>query len=305
MILGAWLKQIGKPVHLIDAKDWKDAPAELARFFRPGGVFTTMRLDNSKGAATPICLSIHIDRLLSIQTTKSILYEFTLENEMGTDSSLVEQELSEFISSNLMQRFNEYRWLGLTVMLAPSTYLTSSTHPVPTFGYCLKVMEEAPKSCTVLACRTKGRSDPTIKSTKWIEDRKTLKDLIKGTDHNEVLIIDETSHEILEGLSSNFGVLTKDGRMVSAPDSMVLPGSVMKLMKEACKDMGIPINEKCPNIDEAGEWQAAFITSTSRLVLPITEIAQIGYEKTIKIDSLSSTLLQQIQEHIKHSITQR
>lgn len=65
MILGAWLRQIGKSANPFDATGWKDAPADLAKNFRPGGVFTTMRLDNCGGNVTPICLSIHIDRLIS------------------------------------------------------------------------------------------------------------------------------------------------------------------------------------------------------------------------------------------------
>jgi hypothetical protein len=64
-VLSAWLKQLGKPVHLIDSTNWNDPPADLAKSFLPGGVFTTMRLDNADGNMTPVSLPIHIGRLES------------------------------------------------------------------------------------------------------------------------------------------------------------------------------------------------------------------------------------------------
>jgi hypothetical protein len=37
--------------------------------------------------------------------------------------------------------------------------------------------------------------------------------------------------------------------------------------------MGIPVRLSAPQISEAGTWESAFITSTSRLVLPIDELS--------------------------------
>jgi branched-subunit amino acid aminotransferase/4-amino-4-deoxychorismate lyase len=166
-------------------------------------------------------------------------------------------------------------------------------------------MEEVPQSCTVITCRTLGRSEPTVKSTNWIEERKEMKELIKGTDYNEVLLVDGANHTVLEGLSSNFGVLTRDGRLVTASDSLVLPGSVMKLVKQVCLELNVSIEERSPSIDEAADWQAAFISSTSRLVLPITQIFLDNTKDSIKIDSLSSSLLRRIQENVDQRISTR
>jgi branched-subunit amino acid aminotransferase/4-amino-4-deoxychorismate lyase len=84
---------------------------------------------------------------------------------------------------------------------------------------------------------------------------------------------------IFEGLSSNFFTIERDpvlgqARVVTAPLESVLPGTIQKLVLDYCLARNIPIEFKHPLISdlEAGRWMGAFITSTSRLVLPIEEV---------------------------------
>lgn len=88
----------------------------------------------------------------------------------------------------------------------------------------------------------------------------------KAPDTNEIILSDEAGN-LYEGLSSNFFVIRRDGCLQTAPLDQVLPGTVMKRVLERWKGSEI-VFEK-PKIEDAKEWLGAFITSTSRLILPI------------------------------------
>jgi hypothetical protein len=40
-----------------------------------------------------------------------------------------------------------------------------------------------------------------------------------------------------------------------------------------CAERGIPVRLEAPLLSEMGSWQGGFITSTSRLLLPVCEVA--------------------------------
>lgn len=213
-----------------------------------------------------------------------------LDNRFGLTRDHLNQCITSFIREAL--KGLKEPSLGLVVVLS-SPKLYPGT---PYLGYCLKVIDSPPESCTVLGKIAPARADPNVKSTAWIEERKRYTDLIKGTAVNEVILVQDDG-SILEGLSSNFAVITKDGSLHTAPDDLVLPGTIMKIVKEACEKLGIPIDLATPKLPENQEWQAAFITSTSRLVLPVTDIKTDS--GTIHISSTASDILQRIQEEVQ------
>ena len=86
---------------------------------------------------------------------------------------------------------------------------------------------------------------------------------------NEVLLMD-VDGSILEGMSSNFGVI-QNGSLVT-PQEGVLLGSVRELVLTVCKNEGVETVLSAPNVSQADSWEGAFISSTSRLLLPIDEI---------------------------------
>lgn len=96
-------------------------------------------------------------------------------------------------------------------------------------------------------------------------DRKRLEES-KAVDSNEVILMDEAGR-LYEGLSSNFFVIRPDNSIQTAPLASVLPGTIMKrILTEETVVFEYPL------VGEAGEWLGAFITSTSRLILPIHQI---------------------------------
>ena len=56
----------------------------------------------------------------------------------------------------------------------------------------------------------------------------------------------------------------------------VLGGTVRKLVIAMCEKHGIRIILEAPRVDTIPEWSGAFVTSTSRLVLPIDELVFDG-----------------------------
>ena len=98
---------------------------------------------------------------------------------------------------------------------------------------------------------------------------------------------------ITEGLSSNFGIISAEGQLVTAPSSDVLPGTVMHMVGQACQQLGISVVERRPCLHE--DWQAAFVCSTSRLVIPVMSVDPIQK----KVNSLDSQLLQQIMQKVQ------
>merc|ERR1711862_747314 len=110
----------------------------------------------------------------------------------------------------------------------------------------------------------------------------------KGRSHESLLVSIFTKSEsknlhVLEGCSSNFFAIYKDGIVRTATDDAVLCGAIRKLvcniLTENDEDEGHLKREKAaikyepPNlIDAENLWKGCFITSTSRLALPIRHV---------------------------------
>eukprot|EP00736_Rhodelphis_marinus_P010877 Rmarinus@m.10019 len=124
-----------------------------------------------------------------------------------------------------------------------------------------------------------SRKDPLAKHAEWAVERKVFEEQIQG--HvNEVLLCEEDG-SLSEGLSSNvFAVM--DGTIFTT-DNRILKGTVRDLVLEVCADEGIPVALEAPRLQHVQRWEACFITSTSRLVLPAqrlllhpTLVSQLG-----------------------------
>jgi hypothetical protein len=77
--------------------------------------------------------------------------------------------------------------------------------------------------------------------------------------------------ELLEGLSSNLFVIYRDGTLRTATEG-VLNGYARNLVLESAAECGLPFDASPIFLHQAHEWQEAFITSSSRLVWPISQM---------------------------------
>ena len=148
--------------------------------------------------------------------------------------------------------------------------------------------------------RVCSRENPNVKDSSFVAEREKFEQT-KGV-CNEVLLAsllnDETT-VILEGGSSNFFALynaehdsaTHDGSTISnnsgesrkfilrtACEDQVLSGTVRKLVLEVTKNLSehgkidVKVEENAPDLSEIDKWAGCFVTSTSRLVLPIDRV---------------------------------
>ena len=119
--------------------------------------------------------------------------------------------------------------------------------------------------------RHASRTDPTVKDLEWVRQRQDMEKMIcDGV--NEVIMADEDGN-ISEGLSSNCFVITeKNGErfVYTAPDDMVLHGTMRFAAMKAHDLMPYPLKMECANCND--KIVAVGITSTSRGFLVAKEL---------------------------------
>lgn len=149
---------------------------------------------------------------------------------------------------------------------------------------------DAPKIPTIVATVPAHRDNPTAKDTQWVEAR--LKYQV-DPDVTELLLVNDGV--VLEGSSSNFFAV-KDGVVFTASTGM-LPGSMQDVLATICPRLDVRIADEAPRIADAASWDEAFLTSTSRFVLPIGTIRlhePAGAEIKLPSIALGSRLRQYI-----------
>ncbi|KAG0296640.1 Chitin synthase, class 1 [Linnemannia gamsii] len=152
------------------------------------------------------------------------------------------------------------------------------------------------------------RQHATAKDSQWVRDRAALEAGLSN-DTNEALLLDEASQNVYEGLSSNFYAFDRQSQsVVTAPLNSVLQGTILKVVLAVCEKQKIPIEFKFPNLKDIDYWEGAFITSTSRLVLPIgTIVLPDGVKKTFDkspaIELIRSYVLQECQRRVEPLLT--
>lgn len=113
--------------------------------------------------------------------------------------------------------------------------------------------------------RGEPRKNAAAKDSDWVTERKKLG---KADDVNEIVL--EKEGLLYEGLSSNFFAM-KDGVLYTAGEGILL-GSVREAVLRRAEELDIPIVLEPPHIDDVDTWDAAFISSTSRMLLPIDTV---------------------------------
>lgn len=112
------------------------------------------------------------------------------------------------------------------------------------------------------------RTLPSAKLSAFIQSSQPLRSRLKEG-YEEVLMVDDRLN-ILEGLTSNFYAVT-DGVLLTAAEG-VLSGITRQTVLQLARAAGIKISLESPKLNELRHFDEAFITSTSRGVLPVTEI---------------------------------
>jgi branched-subunit amino acid aminotransferase/4-amino-4-deoxychorismate lyase len=144
--------------------------------------------------------------------------------------------------------------------------LAKSIHGGSLFAF-IETISSPPSRCRVNSVEY-SRIKPGIKTTSWTTERAKI-EIPKGFEENILVKNDR----IYEGLSSNFfAVRREEGKFVveTAPDDVILPGTIRKAVIEALGNMNIEVSFNTPHLDEI---VSGFICSTSRLFIPISQVA--------------------------------
>lgn len=92
----------------------------------------------------------------------------------------------------------------------------------------------------------------------------------------EVLLVDREGF-ITEGSRSNV-FFVKGETLYTSPLEYVLPGTSRKRVFEICKDHHVQIEEKRIGRNTLADYDIAFLTGTSPLILPISRIDAVRYQ---------------------------
>ncbi|CAI5535062.1 unnamed protein product [Closterium sp. Naga37s-1] len=153
----------------------------------------------------------------------------------------------------------------LTALLAPPSS-PSSTQPYDLFVHAAPLPPPpSPPVRVVVAGRP--RKNPAAKDSAWARERAALEEVKRQQGAEEVLLVDSDG-SVLEGSTSNFFAVEAGGVVVTAEEG-VLKGTIRSLILSVCQQQGVPVQLRAPQVGEAYKWQGAFISSTSRLLLPL------------------------------------
>jgi len=121
--------------------------------------------------------------------------------------------------------------------------------------------------------RGSPRDNAAAKDSAWVSERAPLEALMQsatcGGPVNELLLATDTG-DLLEGSQTNFYAVI-DGAVWTAGEG-ILAGTVRNLVLDVCRNHGIPVVLRPPNLSTMDGWEGALISSTSRLALPIDEL---------------------------------
>lgn len=134
-----------------------------------------------------------------------------------------------------------------------------------------------------------GRENALAKDSKWVIDRKKL--LTKkpsimepvstsseseyesttpsSSSYEEIILINDNG-ELLEGTQTNFYVVMNES-IITANEG-ILYGSVRDSVLRVCEAHDIEVELRPPTLDDLRQASGVFITSTSRLVMPVHEV---------------------------------
>lgn len=103
-----------------------------------------------------------------------------------------------------------------------------------------------------------------------MHDRKAIEAALPSDVHTAILL--DGAGNLLEGTSSNFYAVMND-TLYTAEDG-ILPGTAQQIVLEVAPNV-LPVERQPVNIADVPSLQEAFITSSSRGVMPVTQIDNI------------------------------
>jgi len=214
----------------------------------PPGVFTTFRTIDQKRAFQ---LSAHFLRLIESINLSNYRFNYSLDDLRPALLAVLKY-----------QEGNEHKvriQLPLTD-LSICYIFVDKLNPYPEDFYTKGVKVKT---------NNLQRFNPKAKLSNFLSQSEEEKKFLLDNSLEESLILDENQN-ILEGLSSNFfGIQNKK---IRTAEKNVLDGITRNIVLFEAKNLGVEINFQPVKLFEIQDLDEAFITSTSRKIMPIIKI---------------------------------
>jgi branched-chain amino acid aminotransferase len=142
-----------------------------------------------------------------------------------------------------------------------------------------------------------ARHDALAKTTDWMHTRKALTDAMPEGIY-DTFLLDEKGY-ILEGLGANFYAII-DGKLWTAGEG-VLKGISQQIVFEITPNI-LPVHKQAPHVSQIAEFSGAFLTSSSRGIIPVVEIDGIQIGEGVPSDTtrkLRTAYQEWLNEHLE------
>lgn len=225
---------------------------KAASKYEPNGIYT---VSNTYNITQTLMFDAHLDRLEDSAQRENIPLKL---NRKVLKSTLRQMILFSGFDSDVKFRITVPRDKPDEMILTLEPF-----HPPDHL-----LIEQGTRCITSSAM---ARHNPAAKTTEWIHNRKVLEDAMPAGIYDTFLVSSEG--DILEGLASNFYAIL-NGELRTAGEG-VLAGISQKIVFEVCEGI-IPLRKEAVKVDEIPKFSEAFLTSSSRGIIPVVEIDGIS-----------------------------
>jgi branched-chain amino acid aminotransferase len=218
------------------------------------GIFDFLRVANNK----PLFIEDHLDRFFHSASIMRLHIPQTREQ--------VKEIVQELIQKNKMP------YSGMRLLIAggdaPDGYTIEHPHLIIIQAPLAEPTAELPEIGITLATYNYARQIPEVKTTDYLMAI-WLQPWMKEQGADDILYHHNGS--VTECPRSNFFLVTKDNVLVTAAKNM-LKGVTRKNILTICADHNIPFEERDLNISEFADAKEAFITSSTKRIIPVHKI---------------------------------
>lgn len=240
------LKTKAGEIELVERKEFSCSFDEVSMTL-PVGAYATFR---TYGGCNAFHLEDHINRLLS--TLRVAIYK----------QVLIKSSIRSALKLHILTSTDPDRRIRLIIPLTDLKCLYILTE-----GLVTPSIQDYTNGVEVITAQLE-RVEPDRKQTGFIHESLNLRKQIKGV-VKEVLLVGRHGY-LLEGISSN-AFFVKAGEVYTA-GSGVLEGVTRKIVLDVCAHLEMSVNYSTIYLEDLTTCDEAFITSTSRGVLPVVKI---------------------------------
>jgi len=245
----------------IQAIDKAGVPVTDLLVQRGYGIFDFLRVTGDK----PLFIDDHLDRF------------FHSAEKMRLNIPQTREDIKNIVKE-LIQK-NQFSYSGIRMIIAggdaPDGYTIEHPHLIVIQAALAEPTLHLPETGIKLATYAYQRQIPDVKTTDYLM-AVWLQPWMKKQGANDILYY--YNGILSECPRSNFFLVTKDNILVTAQNNM-LNGITRKNILKVCEANSIPFEIRDVNISEIKEAKEAFITSSTKRIIPVQEIDEVYFKK--------------------------